>query len=131
MLLLILLIIFVIISIMYKVKKFSELVFIYSINISFVLYIIVLLGIGGLAPQYLEYLNTFLQLYIGVLLIITFNPFTYKDRQFDEFDRQLVFTSGIFLLLSTTIIGSIESYLQNKTKELIKGGLTTVTSVYK
>ena len=131
MLLLILLIIFVIISIMYKVKKFSELVFIYSINISFVLYIIVLLGIGGLAPQYLEYLNTFLQLYIGVLLIITFNPFTYKDRQFGEFDRQLVFTSGIFLLLSTTIIGSIESYLQNKTKELIKGGLTTVTSVYK
>ena len=131
MLLIILLIIFVIISIMYKVKKFSELVFIYSINISFVLYIIVLLGIGGLAPQYLEYLNTFLQLYIGVLLIITFNPFTYKDRQFDEFDRQLVFTSGIFLLLSTTIIGSIESYLQNKTKELIKGGLTTVTSVYK
>ena len=129
--LLILLIIFVIISIMYKVKKFSELVFIYSINISFVLYIIVLLGIGGLAPQYLEYLNTFLQLYIGVLLIITFNPFTYKDRQFGEFDRQLVFTSGIFLLLSTTIIGSIESYLQNKTKELIKGGLTTVTSVYK
>ena len=126
-----LLIIFVIISIMYKVKKFSELVFIYSINISFVLYIIVLLGIGGLAPQYLEYLNTFLQLYIGVLLIITFNPFTYKDRQFGEFDRQLVFTSGIFLLLSTTIIGSIESYLQNKTKELIKGGLTTVTSVYK
>lgn len=116
---------------MYKVKKFSELVFIYSINISFVLYIIVLLGIGGLAPQYLEYLNTFLQLYIGVLLIITFNPFTYKDRQFGEFDRQLVFTSGIFLLLSTTIIGSIESYLQNKTKELIKGGLTTVTSVYK
>ena len=131
MLLIILLIIFVIISIMYKVKKFSELVFIYSINISFVLYIIVLLGIGGLAPQYLEYLNTFLQLYIGVLLIITFNPFTYKDRQFGEFDRQLVFTSGIFLLLSTTIIGSIESYLQNKTKELIKGGLTTVTSVYK
>ena len=111
---------------MYKVKKFSELVFIYSINISFVL-----LGIGGLAPQYLEYLNTFLQLYIGLLLIITFNPFTYKDRQFGEFDRQLVFTSGIFLLLSTTIIGSIESYLQNKTKELIKGGLTTVTSVYK
>ena len=131
MLLIVLLIIFVINSIMYKVKKFSELVFIYSINISFVLYIIVLLGIGGLAPQYLEYLNTFLQLYIGVLLIITFNPFTYKDRQFDEFDRQLVFTSGIFLLLSTTIIGSIESYLQNKTKELIKGGLTTVTSVYK
>jgi hypothetical protein len=116
---------------MYKVKKFSELLFLYSIKISFVLYIIVLLGIGGFAPQYLEYLNTFLQLYIGFLLIITYNSFSYKDRQFGEFDRQLVFTSGIFLLLSTTIIGSIESYLQTKTKELIKGGLTTVTSVYK
>ena len=45
---------------MYKSKKFSELLFLYSINISFVLYIIVLLGIGGFAPQYLQYLKTFL-----------------------------------------------------------------------
>ena len=116
---------------MSKIKKFSELLFLYSINISFVLYIIVLLGIGGFAPQYLHYLKTFLQLYIGCLLFINYNPFTYKEREFGEFDRRLVFSSGIFLLLSTTIIGSFEKYLQNKAQQLINDGLNGIASVYK
>ena len=116
---------------MYKSKKFSELLFLYSINISFVLYIIVLLGIGGFAPQYLQYLKTFLQIYIGILLVITYNSFTYTERKFGEFDRQLVFSSGIFLLLSTTIIGSYERFLQNKTKELIRGGVNSITNINK
>lgn len=121
--------IFVFISIMYKIRKFSELVFLYSINISFLLYIIVLLGIGGFAPQYLDHLKTFLQVYIGILLVINFNPFTYKERQFGEFDRQLVFSSGIFLLLSNTIIGSFETYLHNKTKEFIGASLGSIYPV--
>ena len=116
---------------MYKGRKFSELLFLYSINISFVLYIIVLLGIGGFAPEYLHYLKTFLQIYIGILLVITYNSFTYKERQFGEFDRQLVFSSGVFLLLSTTIIGSFERYLQNKTKKLIRDGVSSIAGIYK
>lgn len=113
---------------MSKIKKFSELLFLYSINLSFLLYIIVLLGIGGYAPQYLEQIKTFLRIYIGTLLVVTYNPFTYKDRHFGDFDRQLVFSSGIFLLLSSTIIGSIEQYLQNKTQYIISRG---INSVYK
>ena len=79
--------------------KLSETVFLYSLNASFALYIIVLLGVGGYAPQYLESLKSFLRIYIGLLLFITYNPYTYKQKQFGEFDRQLVFSSGIFLLL--------------------------------
>ena len=114
---------------MYKGRKFSELVFLYLINISFVLYIIVLLGIGGFAPTYLRYLRTFLQIYIGILLVLRYNPFTYKGKDFGEFDRQLVFSSGIFLLLSTAIIGSIEKYLQNKTIELLRTGVSSIANI--
>ena len=114
---------------MYKITKFSELIFIYSLNISFLLYIIVLLGIGGFAPRYLQQLKTFLQVYIGILLVINYNPFTYTQRQFGEFDRQLVFSSGIFLLLSNTIIGSFESQLQNTAKEVISNGLNKLTKM--
>ena len=114
---------------MYKGRKFSELVFLYLINISFVLYIIVLLGIGGFAPTYLRYLRTFLQIYIGILLVLRYNPFTYKGKDFGEFDRQLVFSSGIFLLLSTALIGSIEKYLQNKTIELISTGVSSIANI--
>lgn len=112
-------------------KRISERIFLYTINISFALYIIVLLGIGGFAPQYLQYLKTFLQIYIGTLLVITYNPFTYRQCKFGDFDRRLVFSSGIFLLLSTTLIGSIEKYLQNETKKLISDGVTSIVSIYK
>jgi hypothetical protein len=114
---------------MYKNRKFSELVFLYLINISFVLYIIVLLGIGGFAPKYFHYLKTFLQIYIGILLVIRYNPITYKGRDFGEFDRRLVFSSGIFLLLSTALIGSIQKYLQNKTTELISTGISSIANI--
>jgi hypothetical protein len=114
---------------MYKNRKFSELVFLYLINISYVLYIIVLLGIGGFAPKYLRYLRTFLQIYIGILLVIRYNPLTYKGREFGEFDRRLVFSSGIFLLLSTALIGSFEKYLQNKTTELISTGISSIANI--
>jgi hypothetical protein len=114
---------------MYKNRKFSELVFLYLINISFVLYIIVLLGVGGFAPRYFHYLKTFLQIYIGILLVIRYNPITYKGRDFGEFDRQLVFSSGIFLLLSTALIGSIQQYLQNKTTTLINTGISSIANI--
>ena len=108
---------------MFKIKKVNQLFFLYSLRASFVLYIIVLLGVGGFAPQYLEQLKSFLRIYIGSLLVIYYNPITYSERKFGEFDRQLVFSSGVFLLLSSTIIGSIESYLQNNAKLIINNNI--------
>ena len=109
--------------------KLSETVFLYSLNASFALYIIVLFGVGGYAPQYLESLKSFLRIYIGLLLFINYNPYTYKQKQFGEFDRQLVFSSGIFLLLSSTIISSIESYIQYKAKDFISSGFSQIRSL--
>jgi hypothetical protein len=87
-----------------------------------------LLGVGGFAPQYLEYLKSFLRIYIGSLLVIYYNPITYNERKFGEFDRQLVFSSGVFLLLSSTIIGSIESYLQSNAKYVISNSINGLVS---
>jgi len=110
--------------------KLSETLFLYSLNASFALYIIVLFGVGGYAPQYLESLKSFLRIYIGLLLFINYNPYTYKQKQFGEFDRQLVFSSGIFLLLSSTIISSIESYIQYKAKHFISAGFSQIRSIF-
>jgi len=108
---------------MYKITKVNEIFFLYSLRASFILYIIVLLGVGGFAPQYLEYLKSFLRIYIGFLLVIYYNPITYNERKFGEYDRQLVFSSGVFLLLSSTIIGSIETYLQSNAKYIISNSI--------
>jgi hypothetical protein len=109
--------------------KLSERIFLYSLNASFILYIIVLLGVGGYAPQYLEALKSFLRIYIGLLLVINYNPYTYTERKFGEFDRQLVFSSGIFLLLTSTIISSIESYIQYKAKNIISNSISQIQSI--
>ena len=113
---------------MYKITKVNEIFFLYSLRASFILYIIVLLGVGGFAPQYLEYLKSFLRIYIGSLLVIYYNPITYNERKFGEYDRQLVFSSGVFLLLSSTIIGSIESYLQSNAKMVISNSINKLVS---
>ena len=104
-------------------NKFYETIFFYLINISFILYIFVFLGVGGFAPQYLEYLQYGLKIFVSIILIILYNPITYREKKFNEFDRQIVFTSGMFLLLSTTLFDSFEKYLKNKTQYLISLGL--------
>lgn len=101
-------------------NKVYEYVFYYGTNISYFLYILALFGVGGYAPEYLQYLKMFLKYYIGFLLVILFNPFIYIERKFSDFDRKIAFSAGVFLLLSSTIISSIEQYLTNQTKDLIQ-----------
>lgn len=104
-------------------NRFYETIFFYIINVSYILYLLAFLGFGGFAPQYLEYLQYGLKIYVSIILIILYNPFTYKERTFKEFDRKIIFTSGIFLLLSTTLLDNVEKYLKTKTQYLIDLGL--------
>ena len=89
-----------------------ESIFYYSINISYILYFIVLFGIIEFAPYYLNSIRQFLKIYIGLLLVILYNSITfkYRSKKISEFDRKLIFNSGFFLLLSSSII----TYYSNK-----------------
>lgn len=91
-------------------------IFLYGLNVSYILYFFAIWGIGSLLPQYLSYLRTFLKIYVALLLIYFYNPITYKEKKFTNFDRKLVFSSGIFLLLSTTLLSGIEEYIKQKSK---------------
>jgi hypothetical protein len=99
-----------------RMNSIWQKVFLYAINVSYILYLIVLLGVGGYAPQYLDYLRNFLKFYIAFILIILYNPLVRVKKKFDEFDRRIAFSSGIFLLLSTTIIASLEEYIRIRTQ---------------
>ena len=105
-------------------NKFIKKVFLYALYVSYVLYFIVLIGIGGYAPQYLNYVRDFLKYYIGILLVILYNPLTYKERKFEEFDRKLVFSAGLFILLSTTVLIGVEQYIRSKTQYIINKNIS-------
>ena len=87
-------------------------VFLYSLYGIFILNILVIFGISTLAPIYLKNLKTFMQVYIGALLVYFYNPITYKkDKKFEEFDRKLIFASGSFLLLTSVLMNYLENYI--------------------
>jgi hypothetical protein len=99
--------------------KIYQNIFLYGLNASYVLYFLAILGVGSLAPEYLSTLRGFLKIYVGLLLVALYNPVTYKDRKFTDIDRKMAFSAGLFLLLSTTLVSSIEAYLIENTNNVI------------
>ena len=100
-------------------NKIYQNIFQYELNASYVLYFLAILGAGSMAPEYLSTLRGFLKIYIGLLLVGLYNPLTYKERNFTEQDRNLVFSAGVFLLLSTTLVSTVERYVMEQSNNAI------------
>jgi len=86
-----------------------ESVFIYVTYAVYFLYIIIAINISnyiGLSEdkshEYLDRLDYFRQIYIGITLLLVFNPWT-KTKYCTEFHKKIIFTSSIFLLLPPTV----------------------------
>ena len=98
--------------------------FIYGMYASYVLFAIALTGVYKLDPSYLSALRIFLKYFICILLIVKFNPFTYKAtyKAADvEFNRHLIFHAAVFLLLATTATNALikeSSYIEDEKKKV-------------
>ena len=75
----------------------------YYIAFSYFVYIAVLLGVFTTVPQYVTMLNSFIKVVIAIVLLYKFNPFQ-QNYTLTKFDKKIVFSSGVYLLL-TTVIG--------------------------
>ncbi len=99
---------------MIKGYKWYQQIYLYSIYISFLLFALTFTGVANIEPLYAVYLRRFLQYYICLFLIIRFNPYIKHSnisKRDTLFDRKIAFTSGIFLLLSTSIMDYISKYI--------------------
>lgn len=86
-----------------------EKIFFTGLTFTYILVTAIILGLGGEnVGTYLSKLNYFMKLYVCIIIIVRFNPFT--QTRFTKFDQRLVFTSAIFLL-STTTIEEIMEYI--------------------
>lgn len=86
----------------------------YYIIISYLIYTAVVFGVLTTVPEYLDIVNSFVKFSIACILIYKFNPLQDKYTV-SLFDKKIVFTSGVYLLL-TTFVGQ---YF-NKYKNIIK-----------
>jgi hypothetical protein len=79
------------------------------VYITWLLYIVIALGLSATAPQYLDVLQSFIKLYISLFLIYRFNPF--RRVKFTGLDAKIAFSAGVFLLGTTAIDGIIKKHL--------------------
>lgn len=95
----------------------------YTVYILYILYFLTIFGLSRAAPQYLDTVNNSLRTYVSIFLIIRYNPFV-KIAKFTDFDREIIFSSGVFLLLSTAfgkyIKDKFRPKLEKKIKKLMK-----------
>jgi hypothetical protein len=79
-----------------------ERMFVYGNYIIYILYAFSIFGVWSQAPDYLNTVKYFFQIFIGLLLVLFNNPL-YRKHKFRPIDRKIAFSAGIFLLTTTTI----------------------------
>ena len=68
---------------------------------TYVLYIVIALGLSATAPSYLSDLLFYTKMYVSLFLIYRFNPI--RRIKFTPLDAKIAFNAGIFLLFTTAI----------------------------
>ena len=96
-------------SIKKELHSFQFRVFTLVVYVTWILYIVIALNLSVSAPEYLNYLQSLMKIYISLFLIYRFNPF--RRVKFTELDSKIAFSSGLFLLGTTAIDKIIQDYL--------------------
>jgi hypothetical protein len=79
------------------------------VYITWVLYVVIALGLSANAPQYLDDLQYYIKLYVSIFLIYRFNPF--RRVRFTGLDAKIAFSAGVFLFATTAINNVLHNYL--------------------
>jgi len=96
---------------LYKnIHDFQYNIFTIIIYVTWILYIIIALGLSAKAPQYLTNLHYYVKIYVSLFLIYRFNPF--RRVKFTNLDAKIAFSAGLFLLGTTAIDSILQNYLK-------------------
>jgi hypothetical protein len=71
-------------------------------------YIALAIGIKIISPDSLNTLDYYTKIYISLFLLFRFNPF--RKIEFNELDRKIAFSAGIFLITTTFINDIVQKY---------------------
>ena len=94
-------------------SKWHKQLFIYALYVSYILIFISLTGAVSWAPEYLSIIQKYIIYYISILLIGRFNPYM-NITTFDKYDKRIIFSAGITLLLTTSAVHVFENYIVTK-----------------
>ena len=92
-----------------KLTSFQNTAFNIVIIITYILYILIAVGISANAPKYLDDLDYYVKIYISLFLMWRFNMF--QKIQFNDLDQKIAFTAGFFLFTATALNEALIKYL--------------------
>lgn len=84
-----------------QIYNFQYLAFNTFIISSYILIFLTTLGLSSDAIKYLNFMDYYIRIYICLFLIYRFNPF--RTIEFNDLDRQIAFSSGLFLLTTSAL----------------------------
>lgn len=91
------------------IHRFQNNIYDIVVYITWILYVVIALGLSANAPQYLDDLQYYIKLYISLFLIIRFNPL--RRVRFTGLDAKIAFSAGIFLLGTMAVDSLLKNYL--------------------
>ena len=97
--------------------QLHENIFLIALQLSYILYALVLLGVSQFAPKYLDILGDILKYYVIFFLLLRFNP--YSRHKFTEFDKKLVFQSAGFLFTTSSLNTIVTNYFNISKSDII------------
>ena len=83
-------------------------IYIWLFVILYILYFVAFFGIWYINPSYIQVIDSFLQIYVALFLMVRFNPFT--KHEFRPYDDRLIFGSAFLLLTNAGITSLFTKY---------------------
>jgi len=87
-------------------SKYLEYMYTWTKYILFSLYALTIVGIWKKAPDYIGTVDDIFKIMVGFILLYFFNPL--RKTKCTAFHRKVVFSAGIFLILSSSLKGFLE-----------------------
>lgn len=97
---------------MYGSFKLTQRLYKFIMIVIWTSYIAALYGVVLFNPIYINMLDTITKTFIALFLTIRFNPFT--NIIMTKFDKQIAWSAGVFLLLTSTLTATIKLYFNSK-----------------
>lgn len=101
---------------------YNEIFFNTLLYSSYILIIVSFFGLLKDAPEILNNLNNFINLYTSIILLYTFNPFKLNDiTKVSKFDLKVAYNAGIILILTSfsSYISTLEIKARQEAEKII------------
>ena len=94
-----------------NINSVQEHFFDITLKVTYILIVIISLGLSQRAPNYLHILDYYVKIYVCLFLVWRFNPFR-NVNTFTTLDKKIAFSAGLFIL-TTTYLNDLLSKIPN------------------